>query len=45
MTVQELIEELQKIEDKSKEVKYLDNDDIASDVYDVMDCATNVYLY
>lgn len=44
MTVQELINKLQEIKDKTKQVQYMDNNDIVCGIYDVLDCDINVYL-
>lgn len=45
MTVQELINKLQEIEDKSKEVQYLDNEDFGCDIYDIINSDVKIYLY
>ena len=44
MTVQELINKLQDVEDKSKEVLYLDREDFSHDIYEVLDCDKKVYF-
>lgn len=45
MTVQELIDKLQEIEDKSKEVRYLDNEDMSCYISYIINADTIVYLY